>query len=139
LSWKKFTGFESQPEGDADCFLDLGYDPSRAPNFIRRTGNYMRRSMGSMGIMSKETWPFSTAPHPARSLHQCWLSPKKFFMDLVNIIIVLVVVGVILWLINRFIPMQGTIKSILNIVVIIVVILWLLKALGIWGGSGVDL
>ncbi len=60
-------------------------------------------------------------------------------MDLVNIIIVLVVVGVILWLINRFIPMQGTIKSILNIVVIIVVILWLLKALGIWGGSGVDL
>ncbi|RYY87606.1 MAG: hypothetical protein EOO15_11370 [Chitinophagaceae bacterium] len=61
-------------------------------------------------------------------------------MSLINIIIVLVVVGVILWLINRFIPMQSTIKSILNIVVIIVVILWLLKAFGIWGGStGVNL
>ncbi|RYY99054.1 MAG: hypothetical protein EOO11_06200 [Chitinophagaceae bacterium] len=56
-------------------------------------------------------------------------------MSLINIIIVLVVVGVVLWLINRFIPMQGTIKSILNIVVIIVVILWLLKAFGIWGGA----
>lgn len=60
-------------------------------------------------------------------------------MSLVNIIIVLVVVGLILWLINRFIPMQSTIKSILNIVVIIVVILWLLRAFGIWGGGGVDL
>ncbi|RYZ20472.1 MAG: hypothetical protein EOO16_16540 [Chitinophagaceae bacterium] len=56
-------------------------------------------------------------------------------MSLINIIIVLVVVGLILWLINRFIPMQGTIKSILNIVVIICVILWLLKAFGIWGGA----
>jgi hypothetical protein len=56
-------------------------------------------------------------------------------MSLINIIIVLVVVGLILWLINRFIPMQSTIKSILNIVVIIVVILWLLKAFGIWGGA----
>jgi len=60
-------------------------------------------------------------------------------MSLINIVIVLVVVGLVLWLINRFIPMQSTIKSILNIVVIIVVILWLLKAFGIWGGGGVDL
>ena len=60
-------------------------------------------------------------------------------MSIVNVIIVLVVVGLILWLINRFIPMQSTIKSILNIVVIIVVILWLLRAFGIWGGGGIDL
>ncbi|GAA4344590.1 Thivi_2564 family membrane protein [Flaviaesturariibacter amylovorans] len=56
-------------------------------------------------------------------------------MSLINIVIVLVVVGVVLWLINRFIPMQGTIKTILNVVVIICVILWLLKAFGIWGGA----
>ncbi|HZH01880.1 MAG TPA: Thivi_2564 family membrane protein [Flavisolibacter sp.] len=60
-------------------------------------------------------------------------------MSIINVIIVLVVVGLILWLINRYIPMQSTIKSILNIVVIIVVILWLLRAFGIWGGGGIDL
>ena len=43
----------------------------------------------------------------------------------------LIVVGIILWLINRFIPMQGTIKSILNAVVVIVVVLWLLNVFGL--------
>lgn len=43
---------------------------------------------------------------------------------------VLVVVGVVLWLVNRYIPMQGTIKSILNAVVVICVVLWLLKDFG---------
>jgi riboflavin transporter FmnP len=52
-------------------------------------------------------------------------------MPLLQIVIVLVVVGVLLWLINRFIPMQGTIKSILNAVVIIVVVLWLLNVFGV--------
>jgi hypothetical protein len=56
-------------------------------------------------------------------------------MSIINVIIVLVVVGVILWLINRFIPMQSTIKTILNVVVIICVILWLLRAFGVWGGG----
>lgn len=60
-------------------------------------------------------------------------------MTLINVVIILVVVGVLLWLINRFIPMDGKIKQILNIVVIIAVILWLLRAFGIWGGGGVDL
>jgi 1-acyl-sn-glycerol-3-phosphate acyltransferase len=60
-------------------------------------------------------------------------------MSIINIIIVLVVVGLILWLINRFIPMQSTIKGILNLVVVILVILWLLRAFGIWNGGGVDL
>ena len=54
---------------------------------------------------------------------------------LITVIITLVVVGLILWLINRFIPMASSIKSILNIVVIIVVIIWLLKVFGIWGGG----
>jgi nitrate reductase gamma subunit len=52
-------------------------------------------------------------------------------MPLVNIVVVLIVVGVLLWLINRFIPMQGTIKSILNAVVVICVVLWLLNAFGL--------
>jgi len=52
-------------------------------------------------------------------------------MSLISLVIVLVVVGVILWLINSYIPMQPTIKKILNAVVIIVVVLWLLSAFGV--------
>ena len=52
-------------------------------------------------------------------------------MSLVHLVIVLVVVGVILWVINRYIPMQSTIKKILNAVVVIGVILWLLSAFGL--------
>jgi hypothetical protein len=55
-------------------------------------------------------------------------------MPLLTIIIVLIVVGVVLYLINRYIPMDGMIKTILNIVVVICVIVWLLKVFGIWGG-----
>ena len=53
-------------------------------------------------------------------------------MPLVQIVIVLIVVGVLLWLVNRFIPMQGTIKSILNGVVVIAVVLWLLNVFGLF-------
>lgn len=52
-------------------------------------------------------------------------------MPLVQVVIVLIVVGVLLWLINRFIPMAGSIKTILNAVVVIAVILWLLNIFGI--------
>ena len=59
-------------------------------------------------------------------------------MPLINVVIVLIVIGVLLWLVNRFIPMDHKIKSILNVVVIIAVILWLLSAFGIIGAiSGV--
>lgn len=54
-------------------------------------------------------------------------------MDLVNIVVVLIVVGVLLWLVNNYIPMDGKIKQILNIVVVIVVVLWLLQAIGLLG------
>ncbi|MDP3068655.1 MAG: Thivi_2564 family membrane protein [Opitutaceae bacterium] len=57
-------------------------------------------------------------------------------MPLINVVLTLVVVGVILWLINAYIPMQSTIKSILNIVVVIAVILWLLYGFGVISGSG---
>jgi len=53
-------------------------------------------------------------------------------MPLVNVVLALLVVGVLLWLVNRFIPMQSTIKGILNAVVVIAVVLWLLKVFGLW-------
>ena len=53
-------------------------------------------------------------------------------MPLIQVVEVLVVTGVVLWLINRFIPMAGSIKSILNAVVVIAVILWLLNIFGIF-------
>ncbi len=54
-------------------------------------------------------------------------------MPLLPIIVALIVVGILLWLVNTYIPMDPKIKQLLNIVVIIVVILWLLQAFGVWG------
>jgi hypothetical protein len=48
-------------------------------------------------------------------------------------VLVLLIVGVALWLINTYVPMEGCIKSILNLVVIIAVIIWVLRAFGLWG------
>jgi hypothetical protein len=53
-------------------------------------------------------------------------------MPLMQILLALIVVGVLLWLVNRFIPMQGSIKSILNGVVVIAVVLWLLNVFGLF-------
>lgn len=55
---------------------------------------------------------------------------------LISVVITLVVVGVLLWLVNSYIPMDTKIKQILNIVVVIAVILWLLRAFGMMGGLG---
>lgn len=57
-------------------------------------------------------------------------------MPLLNVVLTLIVVGVLLWLINAFIPMQSTIKSILNAVVVIAVVLWLLYGFGVISNSG---
>ena len=51
-------------------------------------------------------------------------------MDLISLVVILIVVGVLLWLVNNYIPMQGSIKQILNGVVVIAVVLWLLKVFG---------
>lgn len=48
-------------------------------------------------------------------------------MPLITVVVVLIVVGVLLWLVNSYIPMDGKIKQILNVVVIIAVVLWLLS------------
>jgi hypothetical protein len=57
---------------------------------------------------------------------------KEKEMPLLQILLVLVVIGVLLWLVNSFIPMQGTIKSILNAVVVICTVLWLLNIFGLF-------
>jgi hypothetical protein len=54
-------------------------------------------------------------------------------MSLIGLILTLVVVGVLLWLLNNYIPMDGKIKRILNVVVVIMVVIWLLQAFGILG------
>jgi predicted membrane protein len=54
-------------------------------------------------------------------------------MPLVNLVIVLIVVGLVLWLINRYIPMASSIKTILNVVVVVAVVIWVLQAVGLWG------
>ena len=54
-------------------------------------------------------------------------------MSLIGLVITLVVVGVLLWLINNYVPMDGKIKRIVNVVVVIVVVVWLLQALGLLG------
>jgi hypothetical protein len=52
-------------------------------------------------------------------------------MPLIQLVVTLIVVGVLLWLVNRYIPMQGSIKSILNGVVVIAVVLWLVNVFGL--------
>jgi hypothetical protein len=57
-------------------------------------------------------------------------------MPLINLIVTLIVVGVLLWLVNTYIPMDRKIKTILNVVIVIAVILWLLSAFGMMGNMG---
>ena len=57
-------------------------------------------------------------------------------MSLISIVITLIVVGVLLWLVNTYIPMDGKIKKILNVVVVICVVVWLLSVFGVLGHSG---
>jgi len=57
-------------------------------------------------------------------------------MSLITLIVTLVVVGVIMWLINAYIPMEPGIKKLLNIAVIIILVLWLLTAFGLLGSLG---
>jgi hypothetical protein len=53
-------------------------------------------------------------------------------MSLLTVLLVLIIAGVLLWLVNTYIPMDRTIKTILNVVVVIIVIVWLLKAFGLF-------
>ena len=55
-------------------------------------------------------------------------------MPLLNLVVMLIVIGVGLYLINRYIPMASSIKTILNVVVVVVVCVWVLQAAGLWQG-----
>ena len=57
-------------------------------------------------------------------------------MSLISLIITLIVVGLLLWAVNNFIPMDRKVKQILNVVVVICIVVWLLSAFGIIGGIG---
>ncbi len=59
--------------------------------------------------------------------------PKEFRVTLVQIMVILVVVGLVMWLINTYIPMAGAIKSLLNIIVFVVVLVWVLQTFGLIG------
>lgn len=77
-------------------------------------------------------------PIPPRPAHSrlgpgIALSPT---MSLISLVVTLIVVGVLLWLVNTYIPMDGKIKQILNVVVVIAVVLWLLQVFGIFSGTG---
>jgi len=61
----------------------------------------------------------------------CSKQSNHFIMPLFTILIVLIVTGVLLWLINTYLPMDRKIKNILNAVVVIVLVIWLLNAFGI--------
>jgi DMSO reductase anchor subunit len=56
-------------------------------------------------------------------------------MSIISVLIALAAVGVVLWLVNTYIPMDGKIKKILNVVVVVVVLLWLLNAFGVIGSQ----
>ncbi len=57
-------------------------------------------------------------------------------MPLLTVVLTLIVIGVLLWLVNTYIPMDGKIKQILNTVVVIAVVIWLLYGFGVLGHSG---
>ena len=54
-------------------------------------------------------------------------------MPLVTFVVILIVVGVLMWLVNTHIPMQPTIKQIINVVVVIAVVIWVLQVFGVFG------
>jgi 1-acyl-sn-glycerol-3-phosphate acyltransferase len=57
-------------------------------------------------------------------------------MPLTSLVVTLIVIGVLLWLVNSYIPMDGKIKKILNVVVVICVVVWLLSVFGVIGHTG---
>jgi hypothetical protein len=82
----------------------------------------------------------ASAPGSRHKLGQCLGAGRTAFlrseeeesiMPLVQLVMVLIVIGVLLWLVNSFIPMAGSIKSLLNAVVVIATVVWLLNATGL--------
>jgi hypothetical protein len=78
-------------------------------------------------------------PPAQHALAQRWIGPypklnRNCIMSLVSLVVTLIVVGILLWLVNTYLPMDRKIKTILNVVVVIFVILWILNGTGLLGG-----
>jgi hypothetical protein len=83
-------------------------------------------------VVNTEIWDKYLGSGGVSGVSACDEEEVDSFMPLLQILIVLVVIGVLLWLVNSFIPMQGTIKSLLNAVVVIATVLWLLNIFGVF-------
>jgi hypothetical protein len=94
-----------------------------------------KRSLFSLWRLLSQVRDDPSAQHEIklRKVTQLNIPTGEKFMPLVNVVLVLVVAGVLMWLVNRYIPMQGTIKGLLNSVVVIVIVIWLLKVFGLMG------
>jgi hypothetical protein len=80
-------------------------------------------------------WNAVTLPSTLGEYKANDISRKEAPMSLISVVITLIVVGVLLYLVNNYIPMDGKIKNILNAVVVIAVVVWLLYAFGILGSA----
>jgi hypothetical protein len=104
--------------------------------FIRGNAANLRRTR----FDSKFSKHFASRQPSSRTEGVSRRRKKEKIMPLIQLLEVLIVVGVLLWLVNRFIPMQSSIKSILNGVVVIAVVLWLLNIFGLFHSlSGIRL
>jgi hypothetical protein len=103
------------PLDDATHELGHSYPIWLGSRAVRRHAIFNRSQLGS-GLMR---------PASEDKIGRC-------IVPLVQLVLVLIVVGVLLWLVNNYIPMQSSIKSILNAVVVIAVVLWLLNVFGLF-------
>jgi len=84
-------------------------------------------AVAELGVLRHDIWV------PRDWTTDCTYTGGSKNMPLINLVIALVIVGVALYLINRYIPMASSIKSILNVVVVVAVAVWVLQAVGLWG------
>jgi hypothetical protein len=109
------------------------------PNSILRRRVHREPAADTFGPEKFSTIESDATPHLEMSVSFAKKEGQRF-MPLIQLVEVLIVVGVLLWLVNRFIPMQSSIKSILNGVVVIAVVLWLLNVFGLFHSlSGIRL
>jgi hypothetical protein len=93
-----------------------------------KDGRFYRHSAPGLGLKS------TMCKGELRGETFSGLSPntiERLIMPIIHIVLVLIVVGILLWLVNSYIPMAASIKKILNVVVVVAVVLWLLSAFGI--------
>jgi hypothetical protein len=98
---------------------------------MQNVAKHLDRYDGDFGPPSGCTLHIQKRDRSSADCFRRQIKKEDSIMPLIQIVVVLIVAGVVLWLINRFIPMAGSIKTILNAVVVIVIILWLLSVFGI--------